>query len=230
MSSSFREPANSSYITITQHNAGKRDVAHHTILQQAFERKTDVLLLQEPFCPRNYATGGFIGITHPAYYLITLQPTTSPSNITLKPRVLAYVRKGSLAFTPRYDLCNDPDLQVIQVFGIEPFYIFNVYNERERIIGSSEGSKVRLGLYTVERLLQHIHPDFPSVILGDFNLHHPWWNSAVSSSRANRASCLVGWLESCRATLLNNPSAGGTLLRAGLQQESVIDLTFYTPF
>ena len=41
------------YITVIQHNAGRRDVAYHTALQQAYEQGTDILLLQEPYCPVN---------------------------------------------------------------------------------------------------------------------------------------------------------------------------------
>jgi len=65
--------------------------------------------------------------------VVTLEPTTSLSNIRYLPRVLTYVRKASnLEFSPKYDLYTDPDIQVIEVVGRELFYIVNVYNERER--------------------------------------------------------------------------------------------------
>ena len=55
----------------------------------------------------------------------------------------------------------------------------------------------------------------------------------MQPSRVTKARELVRWLDSIQATLLNNPLVtieGGTLLRGGLRQESIIDLTFYTPF
>ena len=136
-------------IKFIQVNLNKQGPAHHTALQLALESHADILLLQEPSCPRNFQLGGYIGLQHSAYHLIPPQPTTTLSNIKEKPRVLTYVRKASnLDFHPRYDLCSDPDLQVIEVIGPETFYIVNVYNERQRIEGSSQ-----LGPTTINRLL-----------------------------------------------------------------------------
>ena len=227
------------YISVIQHNAGKRDIAHHTALQLAFEQGADILLLQEPYCPRNHSQGGFIGLTHPAFHLLLPQPTNDPSNIAIRPRALAYIRKNRLSVTPCYEACNDPDLQIIKVFGIEPFYIINIYNEKARERGGATTTTTTTGLtasYTVKRLqdLYSIAPlEFPAVLAGDFNLHHTWWNPQAQPSRVNKARELVGWLDSLQATLLNDPLVtleGGTLLRGNLKQESIIDLTFYTPF
>jgi hypothetical protein len=107
-----------SCIKFIQVNLNKQDIAHQTALQLAFESQTDILLLQEPYCPKNYQSNGYIGLQHSAYHLITPQPTQSLSNIRLRPRVLTYVRKASnLEFSPKYDLYSDPDLQVIEVVG-----------------------------------------------------------------------------------------------------------------
>jgi hypothetical protein len=123
-------------IKFIQVNLNKQDIAHQTALQLAFESKTDILLLQEPYCPRNFQLGGYIGLQHSAYHLVTPEPTTNLSNLRRKPRVLTYVRKASnLEFSPRYDLYTDPDIQVIEVVGREAYYIVNVYNERERLEG-----------------------------------------------------------------------------------------------
>jgi len=160
-------------IKFVQVNLNKQDIAHQTALQLAFESKTDILLLQEPYCPRNFQQGGYIGLQHPAYHLVTPEPSTSLSTIRYKPRVLTYVRKASnLEFSPKYDLCTDPDIQVIEVVGGETFYIVNVYNERERLEGPDPSQA--LGLTTVERKLRYLHLQKPALIVGDFNLYYPW--------------------------------------------------------
>jgi exonuclease III len=223
-----RRSRSNSCIKFIQVNLNKQDIAYQTALQLAFESQTDILLLQEPYCPRNYQTNGYIGLQHSAYHLITPQPTQSLSNIRIKPRVLTYIRKASnLEFTPKYDLSADPDLQVIEVVEKETFYIVNVYNERERL---EEG----LGPSTVDRLLQHLDLRQPAIIAGDFNLHHTWWNSLANPSRVSKANILVKWLQKHKATLLvdseETNEKGGTFIRSNLTTTSIIDLAFYTSF
>lgn len=224
-------------IKFIQVNLNRQDIAHQTALQLAFESHTDFLLLQEPYCPKSHQLGGYIGLQHPAYHLVTPEPTTSHSNIRRKPRVLTYVRKASnLEFSPKYGLCTDPDIQVIEVAGREDFYIVNVYNERERIEGasSSQGQSQRLGPTTVNRRLRHLDLQKPAIIAGDFNLHHTWWNSTASPTRSSNAEILVEWLEENRATLLVDSTEtnrkGGTYIRSNLATTSIIDLAFYTSF
>ena len=174
MTYSFTGPTQG-YITVIQHNAGKRDVAHHTALQQAYEQGTDILLLQEPYCPVNHSQGGFIGLTHPSFHLLLPQPTNDPSSIAIRPRALAYIRKNRISVTPCYEICSDPDLQIIKIFGIETFYIINIYNEKARGGGGPATIGATAANYTVERL-QHLYStiplDFPAILAGDFNLHH----------------------------------------------------------
>ena len=88
--------------------------------------------------------------------------------------MLTYICKASgLDFTPRYNLASNPDIQAIGITtSLEPFIVLNVYNERERLESPLEGP-VRLGRYTVNRLLQFIQLDQPALIAGDFNLYHP---------------------------------------------------------
>jgi ribonuclease HI/exonuclease III len=224
-----QRPSSGGRVKFIQVNLNKQAAAHDTALQIALETQTDILLLQEPYCPRNYQTDRYIGLQHSAYYLLTPQPTSSYANIREKPRVLAYIRKAArLEFSPRYDLANDPDLQIIEVIGEEPFLVVNVYNERQRL--QSGG----LGLTTVERLLQHLTLCQPAIIAGDFNLHHPWWNSTANPQRTSKAETLVRWLQKYRATLLvdseETAEKGGTFVRSNLTTTSIIDLAFYTTF
>ena len=122
------EPGNC-YIKFVQHNVNRQNIAHHTILQQALTSYVDIVLLQEPYCMEK-GSEGFITISHPSFHTILPCPAT-PTIIT-RPRVLAYVRKScTVEFTPRYDICNDSDMQVIEFFRKEPFYVVNVYNKKE---------------------------------------------------------------------------------------------------
>ena len=72
------------------------------------------------------------------------------------------------------------------------------------------------------------------MIAGDFNRHHPWWNSAAPSDKISKAANLVNWLNSINATLLVNAEEinlkGGTFYKPNLKTTSIIDLAFYTGF
>ena len=221
------------YIRCIQHNANRTDIAHHTVLQQGYETATDIILLQEPYCPK--INGQYIGLQHPAYDLILPTANTAPSNIPIRPRVLTYIRKArELIYTPRYDLFNDPDIQAVEVMGIEAFLVYNVYNEKERSYNLNASQDPCQGRYTVDRLLLNTQLHQPTLLAGDFNLHHPRWNSAATPANTAVASNLVSWLDSQQATLAIDPEVvnekGGTYHRSNLRNISIIDLTFYTSF
>jgi hypothetical protein len=127
------------------------------------EKEVDIILLQEPYLPKIKTT--WVCPSHAAYYPVLPQPG-QPSNIQIKPRVLTYIRKRpGLEFNPEYTN-HDPDFQVIRVINsTESFYIFNIYN----------GHREDPTPYTLDRLLQ-VYPEAPTtptLIVGDFNLHHP---------------------------------------------------------
>ena len=70
-------------------------------------------------------------------------------------------------------MSSNSDLQIIEVFSLETFYICNVYNEKQRLpTPENEPQAAHLGLKTVERVLQQFKPEKPTIIAGDFNLHH----------------------------------------------------------
>jgi hypothetical protein len=139
------------------------------------------------------------------------------------------MRKAArIEFSTRYDLCNNPDTQVIKVLNnTEPFYIVNVYNERRLI----EGSTVQQ--YTVVWLLQYLQFDLLAIVAGDFNAYYSWWNS-TSCYRIQHTRILVDWLRRIQANLLVDSEVtnqyGGTFYRSNLQTESIIDLAFNTGF
>jgi len=126
--STGRARLESTQISVLQHNCGRRDTAHHTLLDSAVNSRTTLVFIQEPYVFN--VNGRFQTLTHPSYYL--LLPTSSPS--ATRPRVVTYVRKQSLLqFSPRFDTVQDSDLQIVDFYiDAEPFTIYHVYNERQQ--------------------------------------------------------------------------------------------------
>ena len=81
--------------------------------------------------------------------------------------------------------------------------------------------------YIVDRLLLSLKVKAPTILVGDFNLHHPRWNIAADPTKISKAQPLVHWLDRHKAKLLvcaeEINEHGGTLLRQNLKRTSVID-------
>jgi hypothetical protein len=120
-------------------------------------------------------------------------------------------------------LTESSDIIIIDVSGsnIETFQIINIYNEKSL---DSESDSTD---YTVERSLQHIQITKETLIAGDFNAHHSWWNSSISNSV--RADSLISWLNLYNCELINEPDVS-TFTRKFRNStiSSVIDLAFAT--
>ncbi len=116
-----------------QHNVNRQQVAQQTVFEQALQARVDILLLQEPYLFKNNTTApsSFVCLQHSAFHSILPQPS---DRILVRPRVVTYIRKGAgFQFSPRYDLFSDPDLQAVELVGVEePFLVINAYNEKER--------------------------------------------------------------------------------------------------
>jgi len=110
---------------------------------------------------------------------------------------------------------NDPDLLIIDIReGNSKIQLLNIYNKADQ---------AGLGPYTLERCLFPRELDPNSIILGDFNTHHPWWDPLNRASP--RAVDLVHWLEARNLLLVNTPGTS-TFFRPNLERPSVLDLTF----
>lgn len=81
------------------------------------------------------------------------------------------------------------------------------------------------GLRTVERALLSQEIPANSLILGDFNLHHPWWDPLTPVSPG--IGPFINWLEERDLVLLNSPREG-TFFRKDIVRQSVLDLTLVT--
>ncbi len=219
-------------IRFVQHNLNRQREATHSTLESSLALGIDVILLQEPYSPK--IGEHHILIHHPAYHTISSVSSAKP---TIRPQVVVYIRKQSgIQFTPRFDLCDDPDIQIIEIIGTEePFLIFNIYNEKQQTSsnpGSSSNSSP--GPYTINRLLLQFRLQQPTLIAGDFNLHYTWWNSGAEPTRVQKSTEFVNWLRINNISLMNDVeimnSEGGTFFRSNLKSESIIDLAFTRGF
>ena len=64
-----------------------------------------------------------------------------------------------------------------------------------------------------------------AIICGDFNAHHPWWNSIANPIRAET---LTTWLSKYNCKLINTPDIVTYTQYSG-NTSSVLNLTFATP-
>jgi retrotransposon-encoded endonuclease len=194
---------------ILQVNLNRSQQATESALQLALELKVDLLLVQEPWVLQNGITRS---INHPSFTQIL------PNFGEWRPRTLAYVSKG---YKPIVSLSptspQDPDLLVIDIkTKSSKFQVLNIYNEEDQ---AKEGPK------TLERCLFFRNMDPNSILLGDFNTHHPWWDPLAR--KLPNADKLVEWLEEKGLELINEPGVA-TFFCPNLIRESVLDLTLAT--
>ena len=126
-----------------------------TILEYAV-KNADIVLLQEPWIGNDN-----ISILHPVFIKIALNIEQN-----VKAQTMTFSKNAKLNCTPRYDISNDSDIQVLDISSnVENFIIFNVYNEKSQ--GENQD-------YTVKRKLTSIDIPRKAIICGDFNAHHSW--------------------------------------------------------
>ena len=72
----------------------------------------------------------------------------------------------------------------------------------------------------------HLALSSRAIVCGDFNAHHPWWNSRIGS--LVRADNLVTWLSARNCTLMNTPDESTYTQYRQNGARSVLDLIFAT--
>jgi hypothetical protein len=197
-------------ISIIQHNVARSIANMHTCLEIGKQNDVDFICIQEPYMSRDNQ----ITVSHPAYQVII--PTAEH-----RARVLIYAQKtAKYQYCNRTDICNDGDMLVVDISYAEKhvLQLVNIYNARSLAEGSNE--------WTSQRLLPNWTPPDKAVVCGDFNAHHPWWNSKYSAS-SDRTDQLVDWLEQVKFVLVNEPDIP-TFFRPNTTNNSVIDLAFAT--
>jgi hypothetical protein len=97
-------------LKVIQHNTQRKKEALAAILQQGFEEKADIILIQEPPIWKKLQTNErffWFSLTHPSFYTFLPYPSTDPP-IT-RPRVIAFFRKlSNLNISPVFTI-TDPD-------------------------------------------------------------------------------------------------------------------------
>ena len=196
----------SSSIKILQVNLNRSAPATESALETAIDHEADLIVIQEPWVTDDNTRS----IAHQSFTQIL------PPDNNLRPRTLVYVSK---AFRPLASLVisspKDPDLLAIDIIeGNAKIQLLNVYNEADQ---------AGVGPKTLERCLFHQVLSPHTILLGDFNIHHPWWDPLAKKSPG--ADQLIEWLEQQDLHLINSPGTG-TFFRPHLTRESVLDLSF----
>lgn len=200
-------------IRILQNNVARTSNAMHSCLDIANEQKIDLVLFQEPWMSRDNT----YTISHSSFYCIL------PSMQDIRPRVAVFARRQS-RFQPilRTDLGEDSDFLIIDVqdtqHQLESIQLVNIYNEKS--LRENEET------WTFTRFREKYIPQERTILCGDFNAHHTWWNSDANNSP--QAMQIVEWLEHYSLNLLNEPDIS-TFFRSNLQFLSVLDLAFISP-
>ena len=199
-------------------NLNKSSPATEATLQAAVEMAVDLLVVQEPWLiSTNKDFTLTRSINHPSFYQL-FPPLVSRST---RPRVMIYVSKqlkAEINNIPNPSLLPDPDFQLVKVKSLSfSFYLCNIYNQTS---SSMKGKAIERQL-----LLYNLPPS--SLLLGDFNIHHPWWDPLSLATPTASADNFQEWLEDHQFSLLNTPGTG-TFFRPNMEQESVLDLSFAT--
>lgn len=202
----------STSIKVLQVNLNRSSTATESALQVAIELKVDLLVIQEPWITSNKDVSLTRSIIHPSFHQLL------PTDRSHRPRTLVYVARAFRPTVTISDEPSDPDLLVVNIIeGKSQIQLLNIYHETNQL---GHGPK------TIERLFNRQQPLFSNtLLLGDFNTHHPWWDPFTKPSLG--ANDLVDWLEVNDLVLINTPGTG-TYFRPGLVRESVLDLTLVT--
>lgn len=202
-------------IRILQANVNRNSSVTEAILNYAVEIKVDLILIQEPWVIISPNPSENRSTNHPSFGQIL--PVTPPG---LRPRTLTYISRFLRETQVNYkaDLFASPDILLLEIIQQNSkFQLLNLYNQVDQ---EEAGS-----LYTIERVLSYYSITTPTIIAGDFNTYHPWWDPR--SSPDSRAPRLIQWIEDNNLSLLNKIGRG-TFHRSHLSRETTIDLTLAT--
>jgi hypothetical protein len=174
-----------SSIKIISINTNHSSPPTENALDIAVETGADLILIQEPWFYGDRTRDNWTGATSTAHNGFTqILPNYNPA---FRPRTLAYVSK---AFSPSVSLgINSPidtDIQIIDITeGDNTLQIINIYNQEDQ----AESRK-----RTLPRCLTNYNVHRNTLIIGDFNTHHPWWNPHTDKPN-QEAEDLVEWIE-----------------------------------
>ncbi|CAG9950816.1 unnamed protein product [Clonostachys rosea f. rosea IK726] len=193
-------------LRILQYNVQKsRDVVLASLFKDSRVREYDILAIQEPW--RN----PFITTTyHPLKTDFQLSYFNDAAT-----RVCLYINKriDPSTWSVSHISKDITHLNLRNPTSNETIHILNVYNE--------QGSHT---LSILAETLSELDPSNEIIVLGDFNLHHPFWSAPHRRTGVgSRAQPLLTIIEDFQLQLLTMP---GTPTRRWKDGDSTIDLTF----
>jgi len=188
-------------------NRGPETTEH--VLQVAVELGIKILAVQEPWVI-DQGNHNYRSINHQGFKQIF------PSECTVRPRAMFYV---SREIRVSLDLISpqDPDCVIIHITDLD-LQVVNIYNAVHPNIPNSTPVIQRPNILPAAIARK-------SLLVGDFNTHHPWWDPLrAQSSNSDVLTDLIDKFDLC---LLNTPGEG-TYYRPDMETPSVIDLAFAT--
>jgi ribonuclease HI len=217
---------NSHPTRVLQLNAARSNTRMHGILNDDEFAEFDIILFQELWYGRIGLERSAVSTAGELIYGTISNPAWDgfiPSNTTRDnpARVATYVRKRScIAARPRPNIIETPDIMCISLQReATSAIVINVYNP-------GPGRRAT----SVHALMEVVlDPSLPTVVAGDFNLHHAAW--ALNDRPGWGPSCaaadkLIEWLASNALTLENDIQVPTRIGRTN-QQDSILDLTFW---
>lgn len=198
---------------IISFNANTTSEAMENALEIAVQVEADLVLFQEPWFYNAWNRQDYAAATSTAHSNFTQILLNHLPN--KKPRTIAYISK---TFKPLVSLSRelpiDTDIQFIDISeGEETMQIINIYNQKD------QGDHAKR---TFQRHLYGRNTSSNTIVMGDFNSHHLWWNPAIDTPN-QEADELVEWIEDNNLSLLNKPGEI-TFIRPNTTTLSILDL------
>jgi hypothetical protein len=153
-------------LKVLQCNLNRSIQATESALQLAVELKIDILAVQEPWLPplrEKLTYDGIHSISHAAYNQIF--PSFQGNRI--RPRAMFYISQQSgMQVNQCLEYPEDPDFLVLKIsWQRSYFHIFNFYNQKNQ--------EEENNLTTIQRIQDRLTIPSKSILVGDFNEHHP---------------------------------------------------------
>jgi Endonuclease-reverse transcriptase len=221
-----RTPTLTQPIKIVQLNVQRKKHLTTQLLNNSFS-EIDILLIQEPawgFIGRDQSTGREILGPVALQGWSTIIPVTSQQADSPRPRTLTYYRpRDDFSITLRTDILEDRDIQILDIAQTNhpTTTIINIYNDSPK------------GEFCILNELRTVHdslPNHPTLLTGDFNLHHPSWSREDRDLEHDQlAFQIADWLGEMNYSMLNKKGEITHLARHAGERPSVIDLSFANP-
>jgi len=193
---------------ILQINTNRNPITTEHVLELAIELNIQILAIQEPWVIDQ--TDSYRSINHSSYKQVF------PEYSAFRPRVMFYILKEIRA-TLAPSSPKDPDCIIIDLTELS-IQLINIYNATHPNIANSKPTIQRNNILPNQLLKE-------TIILGDFNTRHPWWDPLRAQS--SNAIYLLDLIKTYELELLNTPGEG-TFYRPNMSTPSVIDLSFAT--